>query len=87
VRVRFSVSDQPNDSVTEAAVDAFSIASRFCSAGQVPGDATGDGAVDLDDVLAVLATWGPCFGCPADLDASGVVDLEDLLLVLASFDA
>ncbi len=85
VRVRFSVSDQPNDSVTEAAIDAFSITSRVCTAGQVPGDVTGEGAVDLDDVLAVLTSWGPCFACPADLDGSGVVDLGDLLLVLASF--
>ena len=33
----------------------------------VPGDATGDGFVNFDDVLAVLAAWGPCEGdCPEE---------------------
>lgn len=56
----------------------------------VPGDVTGDGAVNVLDLLAVLAGWGPCppppASCPADLDGSGAVDIVDLLEVLANWD-
>jgi hypothetical protein len=53
----------------------------------VPGDVTGDGAVDVDDLLAVIAAWGSCpppgpGSCPADLDADGAVSLNDLLIVI-----
>lgn len=53
-------------------------------AGDCP-DATGDGSVDVADLLAVLADWGPCPGCGADVDGSGVVDVADLLAVLAGW--
>jgi hypothetical protein len=50
------------------------------------GDATGDGAVDVDDLIAVITGWGPCGPgpsyCPADLNGDGAVDVDDLLLVL-----
>jgi hypothetical protein len=43
-----------------------------------------DGAIDVGDLLTVLAAWGPCGPpCPEDADASGAVDVGDLLLVLA----
>ncbi len=55
-----------------------------------PGDADGSGAIDLDDLLATLAAWGPCpgpeTGCPADASGDGQVGLDDLLTVLSSFD-
>ncbi len=85
VRFRFSVADNPNDSVTEAGIDAFEIASDVCLSPPETGDVTGDGVVDLQDLLSVLASWGPCGGCPADLDGSGEVDFVDLLPVLANF--
>ena len=49
------------------------------------GDATGDCAVDIRDLLLVLAEWGECELCFADLNGDGVVDIADLLLVLASW--
>ena len=52
-----------------------------------PGDATGDGAVDIADLLATLEAWGPCAGCGADLDGSGEVDVADLLEVLGHWGA
>ncbi len=87
VRFRFSVADNPNDSVTEAGIDAFEIFSDICLPPPVPGDVDGNGLVDLQDLLLVLAAWGPCDGCPADLDGSGAVDFDDLLPVLANFSA
>lgn len=49
------------------------------------GDADGDGAVDANDLLTVIANWGPCSGCGADLNDDGNVDLEDLLIVLVNW--
>jgi hypothetical protein len=47
-----------------------------------------DGIVDVTDLLAVLAAWGPCTGtCPADVNGSGSVDVTDLLAVLADWGA
>ena len=63
------------------------------------GDCNGDGvpnecdcladidetcAVDIGDLLAVLARWGPC-ACREDLDRSGAVDIGDILMVLATW--
>jgi len=47
-----------------------------------PGDANGDGIVNVLDLLAVLAAWGPCPACPADVTGDGVVNVLDLLDVL-----
>ncbi len=52
-----------------------------------PGDANGDGSVDLADLNLVLANFGsaPGPGGPGDVDCSGAVDLADLNLILANF--
>jgi hypothetical protein len=85
MRVRFRATDNPNDSVTEAAIDKVRFFEEGCPDVSVPGDVDGDGIVDFGDLLAVLAAWGPCTGCPEDLDGSGAVDFADLLLVLANW--
>ena len=44
--------------------------------------------VDVQDLLMVLADWGPCVPgdlCSADTDLNGAVDVTDLLEVLASW--
>jgi hypothetical protein len=52
-----------------------------------PGDVTGDGIVDVNDLLAVIGAWGPCpVPCPADLNGDGVVDVNDLLMVIGNWD-
>ncbi|HRQ74380.1 MAG TPA: S8 family serine peptidase [Phycisphaerales bacterium] len=44
------------------------------------------GSVDVQDLLILLATWGPVpAGHPADLNGSGTVDVQDLLILLASW--
>ncbi|MCH2135435.1 MAG: hypothetical protein MK101_02510 [Phycisphaerales bacterium] len=50
-----------------------------------PGDASGNGQVDADDILAVLADWGTCDGCPGDVDDDGLVGVDDILLIIASW--
>jgi hypothetical protein len=84
-RVRFTASDLAAASVVEAAVDGVKVTRLVCSA--VPGDITGDGHVDVNDLLAVISTWGPCpappSACPADIVPNGQVDVNDLLLVIS----
>jgi hypothetical protein len=46
------------------------------------GDINGSGAVDIDDLLAVIGGWGTPDG---DVTGDGVTDITDLLLVLEFF--
>jgi photosystem II stability/assembly factor-like uncharacterized protein len=51
------------------------------------GDATGDGQVNIDDLLAIINAWGACAACapgacPADVTGNCVVDIDDLLMVI-----
>ncbi|MEE9295662.1 MAG: integrin alpha [Phycisphaerae bacterium] len=46
-------------------------------------DLDGNGAVGVSDLLSLLASWGPCKGCPADFD--GNVGVSDLLTLLANW--
>jgi|SoiMethySBSTD1v2_1073268.scaffolds.fasta_scaffold01061_11 hypothetical protein len=55
------------------------------------GNTNGDSNVDVNDLLAVITTWGPCPGCPpttcaGDLNPPGgncVIDVNDLLEVIS----
>ena len=49
------------------------------------GDLDCDGAVGIDDLLALLSNWGPCGDCDADLDGNGVVGASDLLILLSNW--
>jgi enediyne biosynthesis protein E4 len=58
-----------------------------------PGDVTLDGVVGIDDLLAVIAGWGPCPAapalCPADIaptGGDGSVDISDLLDVITNWN-
>ena len=37
------------------------------------------------DVVAILANWGPCDGCPEDVDGDGAVTFLDLVAVLVNY--
>lgn len=53
-----------------------------------PADISGNGTVDVDDLLAVVNSWGPCQGCLADIAPSGgdgQVNVDDLLTVINNF--
>ena len=82
--LHLTVADQPNNSLTEAALDAVMIFEVGC--GGIPGDINGDGVVNTVDLLLLLAAWGPCAPpCPEDLDFNGVVDIDDLFAVLGAW--
>ncbi|MCH2136044.1 MAG: hypothetical protein MK101_05615 [Phycisphaerales bacterium] len=52
------------------------------------GDTNDDGAVDTDDILAVISGWGECPAvdpCPADTNLDWYVNVSDLLWVIAQF--
>jgi hypothetical protein len=62
----------------------FSVGWLFPEADGVLGDITGDGIIDVSDILALIGSWGSCSGdCPADLNGDGVVGVSDLLLLLS----
>jgi hypothetical protein len=49
-----------------------------------PADITGDGNVDVHDLLALLAVWGTT-NSAGDIDGDGIVAVNDLLSLLAAF--
>ncbi len=90
LRIRFSTSDIPSDSLTEAALDEFRVQAIDCTV--MPGDADGDRDVDLDDYRRFRECWkGPLTspGDPScaifDLTPDGYVDLKDFQEFQKSF--
>ena len=55
----------------------------FIGAGGLP-----DGQVNVTDLLALLAAWGPCAApCPPDINTDGNVNVTDLLALLGAWGA
>jgi len=54
-----------------------------------PQDVSGDDVIDVFDLLAVIAAWGPCPEpcppCPADVNGDCTVDVFDMLDVISSW--
>ncbi len=52
-----------------------------------PGDVNADGVVDVSDLLAIIAAWGPCPAgcCSEDFNLDGVVNVSDLLIVIGNW--
>jgi len=46
------------------------------------GDLNGDGIVGTDDLLAILAAYGTCPGCPEDLNGDGIVNVNEILIII-----
>lgn len=86
VKVKFSVSSTQPGAIVEAGVDDFQV-DQFICAIPCPADINGSGAVNVDDLLAVINAWGPCAGCTADINADGVVNVDDLLAVINAWGA
>ena len=53
-----------------------------------PADvAGGDGQVNLQDLLFIIANWGGGAGNPADVNGDNTVNLQDLLFIIANWGA
>ena len=72
-RLRFTASDLNEGSIVEAGVDAISITEAYCNDNEQPGDINGDGSVNVEDLLMVIANWGNPY------------TVEDLLTVIANW--
>ncbi|MDY7107504.1 MAG: GC-type dockerin domain-anchored protein, partial [Planctomycetota bacterium] len=83
VRVRFTADDSPNDSLVEALIDDFAISFLECEESDCPEDLNGDGVVNTEDLLTLLANWGT--SGDGDIDGDGVVNTADLLMLLAAW--
>lgn len=57
--------------------------------GKCAGDADCNGLTDIDDLVIVITTWGPCLPapapCPGDLNFDGTVNIDDLVMVITSW--
>ncbi|MFM7052727.1 MAG: hypothetical protein ACKOYN_11455, partial [Planctomycetota bacterium] len=85
VRVRVVVSDNPNNSVTEAAIDEFVVSAIECvQAPACPADFNSDGFVNAADLSTLLNSWG---GAGGDLNADGVTNAADLSALLNAWGA
>ncbi len=63
-----------------------------CPEASCIGDVNNNQAVDADDMIAVIMTWGPCQtpcppACPVDIDNSCTVDVDDLIAVILNWGA
>jgi hypothetical protein len=77
MKIRFSVTDNPNNSKTEAGIDAVEILHLVC-AQPGAGDFDGDGDVDLDD----FARFPDCLAGPGATPAPpDPISVEDCLSV------
>ncbi|MFK7960246.1 MAG: hypothetical protein AB8G96_06940 [Phycisphaerales bacterium] len=56
-------------------------------AAPILGDLNNDGLITIEDLLAVLAAFGPCDGCPEDFNNDGYVGIYDIVTILAGFDS
>jgi len=83
IRVKFVASDLGDGSVVEAGIDDVRVFGVSCADADCPGDANGDGSVDLADLNAVLGNFGG--SGLGDVDNDGSVDLADLNIVLGNF--
>ena len=50
-----------------------------------PEDLNSDTTVNIADILALIAAWGPCGTCDEDISGDGNVDISDLLALMAAW--
>jgi hypothetical protein len=84
MRFRFSISDSPDNSITEAGIDDFSVSMVTCTNPCV-GDLDANSVVNGADLGMLLAAWGNSGS--GDLDGNGSVDGADLGTLLAAWGA
>jgi hypothetical protein len=80
-QVRFVCGDLNSGSVIEAGVDGVLLSQGYCDEESCVGDVSGDGMVDVSDILAVVGAWGNTGG-PEDVNDDGIVNVGDLLMIV-----
>ena len=79
--------DLDGDAVYESPMVSISV--RGSEPAEPDPDVNGDGAVTVEDIVAVILGWGACppdpGDCPADLNGDNVVDVSDLVIVILGF--
>ncbi|MFG0284533.1 MAG: GC-type dockerin domain-anchored protein [Phycisphaerales bacterium JB039] len=83
-RVRFSATDNPNNSITEGGIDAFKLRSVECVTCRA--DLTGDGSLDIFDFLEFQNLFG-AGDLTADFTGDGALDIFDFLAFQNEFAA
>ena len=74
---------RPDGRVPTAAVSVWQVS---LGVGMTPGDANGDGTVDINDLTIVLANFGNTAAwSQGDFTGDGTVDINDLTIVLANY--
>jgi len=92
MRLRFTATDGSPQNIVEAGIDDVRVgldcgAPIVCAADIAPLP-SGDGAVNVQDLLAVISAWGAGAGNPADIappGGDGIVNVADLLAVIAAW--
>ena len=82
VQVRFSISDNPNNSLTEAAIDDLRVSRIECEQAGCPEDLNGDGTINGADMGLIIAAWGTPAG---DLNGDGTTNGADIGLLIAKW--
>ncbi len=85
VRVRFSVNDTPDNSITEAGIDAINVLAYQCPQ-NCAADFNGDGFVDFTDFDAFVNVFesGDASG---DFNADGFIDFTDFDAFVSAFES
>ncbi len=87
VQLRFTTDDTPNDSATEAALDAVSVSGFRCDDGAgCRADFDGNGTLDIFDFLAFQNAF-TSGDLAADFDGNGTLDIFDFLAFQNEFAA
>ncbi len=81
-RVRFLISDTPDNSLLEAAIDTFRVVDRFCET--CPADIDGNGQLDAEDFFGYLDLYASGDSA-ADLTGDGQLDADDFFAYLDLF--
>ncbi len=74
----------PDLAVANDFSDDVSVLLNLCTAQVCPWDLSGDGEVNVADLLLLLADFGTCDGTQADFDGDGCVTVVDLLTLIAN---
>jgi hypothetical protein len=86
--VSITVSDEDLPGATGATLD-LALVVTINGHAACEADISGDGMVNVDDLIAVILGWGACpmppTGCAADVSGDGMVDADDLVAVILAW--